>query len=325
MTKFIVITSIFEPTLAVKAFSKLTDYQTVVIGDTKTPFDWHCEHVHFLSVQDQENWDDQFIKKLPYNHYCRKMVGYLHAIKHEAELIIDTDDDNIPQDNWGFPDMSGMFATIVPYQGFINIYSLYTQQKIWARGLPLSLIHKKTEWNTVLSQEECRVGVWQGLANEDADVDAIYRLTSDAPCIFNSRAPVVLGNGTLSPFNSQNTLFTKELFPLLYLPCFVNFRFTDILRGLVAQPIMWLYGYRLGFIDATVVQKRNPHDYFADFISEIPMYRYTEQCVEIANTTIQSNHSIADNLYNTYEGLHKKAIVPKEELELLNLWLNAVI
>ena len=37
----------------------------------------------------------------------------------------------------------------------------------------------------------------------------------------------MLGSGTISPFNSQNTLFTRAVFPLLYLPTYVTFRFTD--------------------------------------------------------------------------------------------------
>ena len=41
----------------------------------------------------------------------------------------------------------------------------------------------------------------------------------------------------------------------MYLPTFVTFRFTDILRSYVAQPIMWNAGYRLGFTNATVTQK----------------------------------------------------------------------
>ena len=39
---------------------------------------------------------------------------------------------------------------------------------------------------------------------------------------------------TYSPFNSQNTLWRKELLPLAYLPSKVTFRYTDILRGMIA-------------------------------------------------------------------------------------------
>jgi hypothetical protein len=119
-------------------------------------------------------------------------------------------------------------------------------------------------------------------------------------------------------------LYVKELFPLLYLPCFVTFRFTDILRGLVAQPIMWLHGYTLGFTNATVVQKRNPHDYFKDFISEIPMYTQGESVIDIVSAAISSSNSISENLYKAYEALEKEGIVTAKELEVLALWLEEI-
>ena len=175
-----------------------------------------------------------------------------------------------------------------------------------------------------LVKTQCKVGVWQGLADESPDVDAIYRLTDNLPCIFDENEPIVLDVGNVCPFNSQNTAIIKELFPLLYLPCFVTFRFCDILRGLIAQPIMWLYGYRLGFTKATVTQIRNEHDYYEDFISEIPMYQYSEKVFETTDKSISSSRSITDNLVNSYEGLQREGIVQKEELETLKAWLEDI-
>ena len=108
----------------------------------------------------------------------------------------------------------------------------------------------------------------------------------------------------------------------MYLPTYVTFRFTDILRGLVAQPIMWLYGYQLGFTNATVVQKRNPHDYMKDFLLEIPMYEHCEKVVEIASGVISAHDSIPNNIFNAYDALHKNKIVEKNELEVLTAWLK---
>ena len=307
--KYIVITSIFEPTQAIKEFAKLKDYRLIVVGDKKSPLNWDCENVIYLSIEQQMQLDFEIGMVLPYNHYCRKMIGYLYAMKENADSIIDTDDDNIPKSNWIFPEMNGVFDYIEEHKGFVNIYQLYTKDKIWPRGLPLRLISTDFNLNAGLKKKECNIGVWQGLADEDPDVDAIYRLTSDELCNFNSREPVVLGKGSVSPFNTQNTLIIKELFPLLYLPTYVTFRFTDILRGLVFQPIMWMYNYNLGFVDATVVQKRNPHDYFKDFISEIPMYEHCEKVIEIVSTTISTSYSIEDNLFKAYENLNKFSIV----------------
>jgi len=109
----------------------------------------------------------------------------------------------------------------------VNIYNYYTDHKIWPRGLPLHFINKTNRTNNI-ETGNYNIGVWQGLADEDPDVDAIYRLTSDVVCNFKERPPLVLQPGTFTPFNTQNTANIKELFPLMYLPTYVNFRFTDI-------------------------------------------------------------------------------------------------
>jgi hypothetical protein len=322
MRKFIVITSIFEPTEAVTAFARQEDYKLVVVGDKKTPSGWRCNNVDFLSVEKQETIGFELEKYLPYNHYCRKMLGYLYAMSQQADVIIDTDDDNIPLQEWGFPAFYGNFPVLPSNYGFINIYDFYTSQKIWPRGLPLKYINSKNKiQRDEIVEQEVNIGVWQGLANGDPDVDATYRLTSDQECIFEDNGYYVLEKGTVTPFNSQNTAFLKDLFVLLYLPGFVTFRFTDILRGLIAQPIMWLYGYRLGFTNATVIQKRNPHDYMKDFESEIPMYLHSEAIIESVSTSISKNVSMGDNLHRAYLKLNSMNIVPKEEIICLEAWL----
>jgi hypothetical protein len=319
--KFIIITSIFEPTIAVKKFATLTDYQLIVIGDNKSPLDWHCDGVIYLSVKDQQKLNYPIIKDLPFNHYSRKMIGYLFAIEHGAEIIIDTDDDNIPYDNWKFPAFEGKYECIDGNKGFINIYSEFTDQKIWPRGLPLPLINTPNNYNK--SDTIAQIGVWQGLADGDPDVDAIYRLTDNTPCTFNKRAPIIIDKGTISPFNSQNTAFVKKLFPLLYLPSFVSFRFTDILRGMIAQPIMWQADYLLGVTEATVIQERNIHDYAKDFEQEIPMYQFAENSFQIALATVSKSKTITENLHSVYEKLHtENEIVSRKEILLLEKWLT---
>lgn len=117
-------------------------------------------------------------------------------------------------------------------------------------------------------------------------------------------------------------MIRKELFPLMYLPTYVTFRFTDILRGLVAQPIFWLYGYRLGFTEATVVQKRNPHDYMKDFISEIPMYEHTHRVIELVDGSISASESITTNLHKAYKSLLDEQIISPEEMITLEAWIE---
>lgn len=320
----IVITSIFPPTPAIAAFSKFPGYKIIVVGDKKTPTGWHFENVDYLSLEKQQEIGTNLRKKLPYNHYGRKMMGYLQAIALGAQYIVDTDDDNIPKADWGFPSFSGLFETIYGGQGFINIYQLFSDAPIWPRGLPLNLVIKKFDFNNIIKPKNINVGMWQGLADEDPDVDAIYRLTSNAPVYFKERAPVVLDKGSVCPFNTQNTIVKKQFFKLMYLPTYVTFRFTDILRSLVAQPIMWLYDHHLGFTNATVTQKRNPHDYFKDFVSEIPMYLHAENVLNITQGVVSGAFSLDENLHKTYEALLRKDIVEERELALLEAWLKDI-
>jgi hypothetical protein len=321
--KFIVITSIFEPTEAVKQFANAEGWQLIVVGDKKSPPSWEQDGVIYLGPADQEKLGFSILKELPWNHYCRKMVGYLYAMREGAEIIYDTDDDNLPKSNWpSLPPAKGEYSTLHG-QKFVNIYSYFSDEFIWPRGYPLKNILSKARADT--RQESQRIGIWQFLADGDPDVDAIYRLTNNKEIYFKNTPPLVLDEGTVCPFNSQNTIFYKELFPLLYLPAFVTFRFTDILRGLVAQPILWESGYRLGFGAATVVQERNPHDYLRDFESEIPVYLHAEEVIDITLEALgKSSGDLLDQLPYVYAALHAKKIVTNDEIRLLNSWLKDI-
>jgi hypothetical protein len=326
MNQWIVITTVYPPTEGVRRFSQLEGWRTIVVGDKKTPTGWACEGIRFTSSKEQETMPWKITKHLPWNHYCRKMIGYLCAMEAGAHIICDTDDDNIPMPGWGFPEFHATVQVSAPGKNFINIYKHFSDQHIWPRGFPLNHIGNPDAilFETDFRKETVRVGAWQGLVDGDPDVDAIYRLTVNAPCTFKKKDPVVLDMGTVSPFNSQNTAFTRELFPLLYLPAYVTFRFTDILRGFIAQPIMWQHRYRLGFTSATVVQKRNPHDPMKDFVSELPCYLHAERIVDIVGGVAASGNSVAENLFSAYEHLHRQGIVEKRELDLLEAWLKDI-
>lgn len=320
LKRYLIITSIFPPTRAVRKFAEVEGWQLVVVGDKKTPADWQYPNVIYLSPSTQEAAGFETTKHLPWNHYCRKMVGYLYAMQHGAEQIADTDDDNEPLAAW--PALPGSAPELLTGVKFVNIYEYYSEHRVWPRGYPLHL---------VLSKEKAQKGdrtaepaIWQFLANEDPDVDAIYRLTDNTPIFFDNKDYYVLDSGTACPFNSQNTIFSKQAFPLLYLPAFVTFRFTDILRGLIAQPVLWQQGLRLGFGPATVVQKRNPHDYLHDFESEIPVYLNSEKVIDIANRALgsASGGTVSDQLLLIYKTMHEAGIVTADEIVLLQAWID---
>ncbi len=293
------------------------------VGDKKTPKEWNLDGCSFIPETEQVS---ELARSLPWNHYSRKMLGYVRAIESGASAIIDTDDDNSPKDDWSCPSLVGRYE-VVHGEDWINVYRHFLDDNIWPRGFPLSGI-KKSVLSAPASRRTDRtvnVGVWQGLADGDPDVDAIYRMVlSKGDVVFGVRDPVVLELGCMCPFNSQNTLVRRELFPLLYLPATVTFRFTDILRGLVAQPIMWAAGYHLGFTKATVVQERNHHVLTDDFEDEIPVYTQVERVRKIACLTVVPRNSVADNLRLVYTALTAEGIVRPEEMTMLGAWLSAL-
>lgn len=320
MNKYIVITSIFDATTAVRKYAKLNDWHVVVVGDTKTPSNWQCDNVKYLSLDEQEQLGYLITKQIPKNSYTRKMIGYQYAIRNGADIIADTDDDNIPYSSWGKNIIEISKLNTIINDGFVNVYSLYTEEKVWPRGFPLERILEKKKIKTV--NKRSKIGVWQFLANKDPDVDAIYRLTSNKQITFKGKKNYALGAKSYSPINSQNTFFIKKFFPLLYLPTTVSFRFTDILRGYVLLPLLWTAGYTLGIGPATVYQKRNPHNYLKDFESEVPFYINTSRITDLITSSIKLNYSIEQNLILVYEKLHENRIVRREELETLNIWLK---
>jgi hypothetical protein len=321
----VVITSIFPPSDAVRGFVRL-GLPVVVVGDRKTPRGWSCRGVDFIDVDQQSSLRYQILDHLPFDHYARKMIGYLVARERGADIIVDSDDDNSPGEDWSYPAFDGRYDAVPSDLGFVNVYRSFTDQSIWPRGFPLRRILAA---DAIIDDQAVRsldvqVGVWQGLADGEPDVDAIFRLTRGEQCVFERRTPLVLETGTISPFNSQNTIFRGELFPLLYLPGAVRFRFTDILRGLVAQPIMWNAGYRLGFLSPNVTQDRNPHDLLDDFESELDCYLLPERIVEVVEAALHSDADISENMLFAYEALADEGIVPAAELAGVEAWLADV-
>lgn len=313
MNKFIVITTINDPGKVIENFKQhLSEWKLIIVCDLKTPsFGGNHDNVEVLTVETQKKLKYK-ICNLPYNHYCRKMIGYMHAIKQGAEIIYDTDDDTFC-DKITYPDFAGEFDIIKSNtHHFINALPLFNSRNeyIWPRGYPLHLLNKNQEITFNLSNAD--IGIWQGLINKDSDVDAIYRMTIHKEVKFLTGRPLVIDFGKYHPCNSQCTFFTKDTFQYMYLPAFVNFRFTDILRGYVAQYLMHDKNLQLGIFNNSAYQIRNEHDIYNDFIDEIPMYTSVPW--------LPSNFS-GKNLFDVYNKLYYSGIVRDEELKMIENWL----
>ena len=339
MKTIVVLTTIQSPTNCVQRWSNLKPDEIIVVGDRKTPDNWNCPNTRFFGIDEQEKFPFQLAGLLPENHYCRKMLGYLLAIRDGADAIFDTDDDNEPYtDSWAaktapMPDPDEKVLVFSTPRGFVNPYSFYLPKEIkaWPRGLPLELISSSDvdlaaaspESATNLEDLEFKIALWQGLVDGDPDLDAIHRLVYQSEFDFIKKEPIVLHGGMYSPFNSQNTLWVDSaVFPLLYLPTTVSFRYTDILRSYVALAIMEKFDLGLGFTPSSARQIRNDHNLLDDFHSEIPMYTGASMVMKELSKVSNRNLSIIENLTLCYQRLENLKVTLPEELSRLKAWLE---
>src|SRR6185503_2800772 len=155
----------------------------------------------------------------------------------------------------------------------------------------------------------------QFLADGDPDVDAVFRLTRPQPKWLKKAEPIELRPGTWCPFNSQNTLFRREVYPLLYLPSHCSFRMTDIWRSLVAQRCLWELGEGIVFHSATVRQDRNEHDLLKDFAQEVDGYLHND-AIRRALEKCKLDRDLCRSLIVCYEALSAEKFLRGDEMPI---------
>ena len=323
----IIVTSISSPNKALTEIANgaiQNDYNFILVGDQKTPSDFTLKGCLFFSFESQKDSSYKFAALCPENHYSRKNLGYLFAIDQGSRFILETDDDNLPRPEFWRENSRYQKIRASYDNGWVNVYEFFSKQAIWPRGFPLEYIKESGTLLNELPLLDVNCPIQQGLADNDPDVDAVYRLLMSNPEPFNKGIKVALGKGSWCPFNSQNTIWYPETFPLLYLPSYCSFRMTDIWRSFVTQRIAWENDWCVMFHDATVYQERNLHNLISDFESEIPGYlNNTKIARELGKLRLQPGaDKIGSNLIKCYKVLIDMTIVGEEEIELLQAWLT---
>jgi hypothetical protein len=326
MTTAIVVTSINAPNAALRALADgaaAHAFEFIVCGDTKSPPDFSLPGCRYLSVEDQVATGLGFAEVCPVRTYARKNIGYLVAINNGADLIVETDDDNLPRP--GFFELRHRTHDVksVVGGGWLNVYRYFSEVNIWPRGLPLDMVQRAVPEFDKLTTHQVDCPIQQGLADENPDVDAIYRLILPLPQNFRSDRRVALGNGTWCPFNSQNTSWWSDAFPLLYLPVHCSFRMTDIWRGFVAQRIAWENNWHILFHEPTMWQERNEHNLMRDFADEVPGYLHNDRIRRALEKTSLAGGigNLGRDLRKCYDTLISLEVVGAGEGPLLDAWI----
>ena len=296
----------------------------IVIGDSKSPQNFDLKGCDFYSLEKQKEAEFDLAKIIPTGHYARKNLGYLLAMAKGANVIIETDDDNFPLQNFWGKRESTLTTYTLQDKNWVNVYRYFTDANIWPRGFALEKLQESLPNLNEIKKVLCPIQ--QGLADENPDVDAIYRLTLPLPITFNKRKAIALGKNTLCPFNSQNTTWFKEAFSLMYLPSYCSFRMTDIWRSFVAQRIAWECNWYILFHNATVYQERNEHNLMKDFADEISGYTHNFAIMEeLQKLNLKKGVKyIPENMKVCYQKLVAMGLVAQKEMNLLEAWTKDI-
>ncbi len=324
----LVITTINLPNKNIKKFDnqcKKKKWSFLVVGDHKTPKKFKLNYGDFFSIQNQNYLKFSFSKKCPINNYARKNIGYLIAYKNNSDVIVETDDDNYPYKNFFDEKKLSHKAKVVKNKNkWINIYTAFFKKKIncWPRGLPLNEItNNKIEFKNL---KKNNFYLQQGVCEGNPDVDAIFRLINKKININFKKNLKINVKKSLVTLNSQNTIWFRKIFPLLYLPVTCTMRCTDIWRGLITQRILQNDDKDIMFFGTTMKQFRNDHNLLNDFEQEIPMYLKDKKINEIISKLKlkKGEKNYLSNLKTCYNALISYGIISKNEKKYLNAWID---
>jgi hypothetical protein len=322
-----VVTSISGPSEILRLLAQGCQNQNwkfILIGDEASPSNFELEGCDFYGLDRQKKLNLEYAGKCPTRHYARKNIGYLMAVAGGAKTIVETDDDNIPMDGFWNERQLEHKAAVCEKARWVNVYKYFSERNIWPRGFPLDEISAEPPKYGGLEKRRLDCPIQQSLADDNPDVDAVYRLTMPLPVKFAESGNVALDRGSWCPFNSQNTTWLPCAYPLMYLPAYCSFRMTDIWRSFVAQRIAQENDWPVLFTRATMRQERNAHNLMRDFADEVPGYLNNKKIVEaLAGLKLESGREkIGDNLRICYDKLVTMGVIGQDELALLNAWLG---
>ncbi len=263
MKKVIVTTTINPPTKAIDRFQSMVDWDLVVIGDKKTPADYHLRRGIFVTPEEQEKYDPDLSQAIGWNCIQRRSFGLLWAKDMKADIVALVDDDNIPLESWGENLLVGREVEVNYYETDLPAFDpvgATNHGNLWHRGFPLQLLSKRDY--TRKSRRKVHVDVQADFWNGDPDIDAVCRMEHAPECEFDPGQFPIAAN-KIGPFNSQNTFLSGRCLKDYFLFPHVG-RMDDIWAAYFLQA----KGYGVVYNKASVYQDRNIHDLIRDMRQE---------------------------------------------------------
>lgn len=149
-----------------------------------------------------------------------------------------------------------------------------------------------------------------------------YPLTIGRIHFDQTQPPIVLEQGTYSPYNTQNTITHSEAFWGLLLPITTTFRVCDIWRSFWVQRLLWDIGGQVMFGTATVKQIRNSHSYLKDMIDEHQLYHQSGAFVDFLASWSSSLPTLDERIAQLTEDIVQAGFLKAKDLDLIKAWVK---
>ena len=281
MNKYIILTSISEPTIATLKYCEIAEeknWKLIFVGDLKTPhlsykkLEEKYKNFTYMSPQMQEELYPELSNAIGWNKCQRRNIGWVYAYNQGADIVATSDDDNIPYDNWGDELFIGQTIEIDNYEhttaNAFDPISPTEHKELWHRGYPIEFVPIKNniEYKGKIKRKVIvQADFWDG----DPDIDAVCRITKKPIVKFQNFKP--FGSTQISPFNSQNTFLAREAIPYYVVFPYLG-RMDDIWGAYVLQHF---FPNSVIYNKATVYQDRNEHNLVNNMMDEVIGYRNT--------------------------------------------------
>lgn len=308
--KAIVTTTIYSVSEATRKFATFDDWKLYIVGDSKTPHDEYEEfcknntNVFYLSPEYQEDHYKELSDLIGWRSIQRRNIGFLEALKDGADIIASVDDDNIPLDNWGKNIMIGQPTNVYFYESVDDVFDPVGSTNyphLWHRGFPIQSLHGRNNKAKITRKTiipDIQADFWNG----DPDIDAVCRLEYKPMCFFDSKY-FPLATNTFSPFNSQNTFFSREALKKYFVvPTPGIGRMDDIWAAYYLESL----GFQVLYNEATVFQDRNIQDLTKNLTMEFIGYEKTKDLIP----KLKENHE------------NFKDFLPEESKKCMDLYLS---
>lgn len=296
MNKYICTTTINPATKALKKYAQKEGWTLIVAGDIKTPQNSYFDlDLIYLTPEYQKRKYPVLSDLIGWNTIERRNFAILEALNRYADLIALVDDDNIPYFCWGDDIKIGKEIEIPEYTSSLlpvfDPLSVTDYSNLWHRGFPIELLSER-EYNYKLKTiiPDIQADFWNG----QPDIDAVCRMNNPNLDVAFYLDYFPFTTNLISPFNSQNTVISREVAKDGYF----LFPFIGRMSDIWIAYYITAKGYKVIYDEPTVYQERNPHNLVEDLKQEMLGYEKTLELI----------YALQDDPENIYKFLPLESI-----------------